>query len=122
MDLRNMQCKKVLVLTDKHLVDLPPVKSVADSLTRSRVPFTIWPGVEVEPTDLSVQKAIEHARREAPDGVVAVGGGSTMDTAKIAAICAANKTVRSDRASSAHHAGGCRRACGTTRRSRSARA
>ena len=53
-----------------------------ESLDASGVKFTVYDRVRVEPTDESFLDAIAFARQGSYDGIVAVGGGSTIDTAK----------------------------------------
>jgi hydroxyacid-oxoacid transhydrogenase len=84
MDLSDMGCRRVMVLTDPMLRKLPPVAAVVESLERERIPFTLFDRVRVEPTDQSFHDAIELAKRQPFDAFVAVGGGSVMDTAKAA--------------------------------------
>jgi hydroxyacid-oxoacid transhydrogenase len=56
---------------------------IADSLKRYDIEAEIFDGVHVEPTDDSMNKAVEYARAQGDwDGFVAVGGGSAIDTAK----------------------------------------
>jgi hydroxyacid-oxoacid transhydrogenase len=82
MDLRDMGARLVLVLTDPQVGGLPPVQTVLDSLEQHGVSFDLYSRVRVEPTDASFLDAIEFARAGAYDAYVAVGGGSTIDTAK----------------------------------------
>jgi len=82
LDLADLGVRSVLVLTDPHLSRMMPVLTVLDSLEEHRVPFTLYDRVRIEPTDESFQDAIAFARRGSYDGFVAVGGGSTIDTAK----------------------------------------
>ena len=82
MDLAELGARKVLVLTDPVLRDLPPVQTVLESLAENGVEATLYAQVRVEPTDESFQHAIEFARQDEYDAYVAVGGGSTIDTAK----------------------------------------
>jgi len=82
MDLAELGARLVLVLTDPGVSRLPPVQTVLDSLEASRIPFALYDRVRVEPTDESFLDAIAFARRRPFDAFVAVGGGSTMDTAK----------------------------------------
>jgi len=82
MDLADLGARLVLVLTDPVLAGLPPVQAVIESLEASRVPFTLYRDVRVEPTDESFLDAITFARTRPFDAFVAVGGGSTLDTAK----------------------------------------
>src|SRR6478752_8146217 len=82
MDLAEMGAKHVLVLTDPVIRRLPPVQTVIDSLAASKIRYTIYDRVRVEPTDQSFLDAIMFARNGDYDAFVAVGGGSTIDTAK----------------------------------------
>ncbi|MFQ6111997.1 MAG: hydroxyacid-oxoacid transhydrogenase [Nitrospinota bacterium] len=84
MDLADLGCKRVMVLTDRTLRDLPPVATALDSLSHHKVDYSLFDPVRIEPTDSSFKEAIEFARGGAFDGFLAVGGGSTMDTAKVA--------------------------------------
>ncbi len=84
MDLIDMGIKRVMVLTDPNLNKMSPVEKALDSLTDQNVEYTLFDRVRVEPTDTSLKEAIEFAKAEKFDGFVAVGGGSAMDTAKVA--------------------------------------
>ena len=74
----------VLLLTDPFLRDLHPVRTALASLEDAGIRTTVYDGVEVEPTDRSFQEAIRTAIAVGPEAFVAVGGGSTIDTAKAA--------------------------------------
>jgi hydroxyacid-oxoacid transhydrogenase len=82
MDLKEMGARLVLVLTDPVVGGLPPARTVLDSLEQHGVSFALYSRVRVEPTDASFLDAIESARASAYDAYVAIGGGSTIDTAK----------------------------------------
>jgi hydroxyacid-oxoacid transhydrogenase len=82
MDLSDLGVHRALVLTDPIVARLPPAQTVADSLTASGLEFVVYDRVRVEPTDESFLDAIAFAREGAFDAFVAVGGGSTIDTAK----------------------------------------
>lgn len=84
MDLADMGARHVLVLTDRRLAALPPVATVRESLERERVSYDLFDRVRVEPTDASFREAIEMAIEGQYNAFVAVGGGSTIDTAKAA--------------------------------------
>ena len=84
MDLADLGAQRVMVLSDPNLVGSPPVESALDSLSREKVEFSLFDAVRVEPTDASFQQAIDFATEGGFDAFVAVGGGSTMDTAKAA--------------------------------------
>ena len=82
MDLREMGVTRALVLTDKKLAELHPVKKVCTSLDKENVDYDLFSRVRIEPNDRSFQTAINLALEGQYDGFVAVGGGSTIDTAK----------------------------------------
>lgn len=82
MDLAELGTRLVLVITDPTVSRLPPVHTVLESLESNRIPFAVYDKVRVEPTDESFRDAIAFARARPFDAFVAVGGGSTLDTAK----------------------------------------
>ena len=82
MDLADLGARSVLVVTDPRLAGMPPVLTVLESLEDHGIPFTLYDRVRIEPTDESFQDAIAFARRGSYDTFVAVGGGSSIDTAK----------------------------------------
>jgi hydroxyacid-oxoacid transhydrogenase len=84
MDLAELGVRRVLVFTDPNLKNLPPVEAVLESLEKEEIPYTLFSDVRIEPTDTSFKKAIELARSASFEAFVAVGGGSTVDTAKVA--------------------------------------
>jgi hydroxyacid-oxoacid transhydrogenase len=84
MDLAEMKVQRVMVLTDPNLARLPPVATAVESLRNNKITFGLFDRVRVEPTDSSFLEAINYAKQGAFDAFVAVGGGSTMDTAKAA--------------------------------------
>ena len=88
MDLADLGIKRVMVLTDPNLAQLPPVETVLESLRREGVDFACFDRVRVEPTDASFKEAISFATEGEFDGFVAVGGGSSIDTAKAANLYA----------------------------------
>src|SRR5271154_6634157 len=82
LDLADSGARKVLVITDPVLSDMAPVQTVLESLESAGVEFVLYDRVRVEPTDESFLDAIAFAKRAEYDAYVAVGGGSTIDTAK----------------------------------------
>src|SRR5206468_2181988 len=83
-DLADLGATKVLVMSDPTVSRLPPVQAVIESLESSGIAFALFDRVHVEPTDQSFLDAIAFAGRDTYDAFVAVGGGSTIDTAKAA--------------------------------------
>ncbi|KAJ8923772.1 hypothetical protein NQ315_010354, partial [Exocentrus adspersus] len=84
MDMVNLKAKNVCVMTDPYLLNLPPVKTTIDSLTKNGVVFQVYDRVRVEPTEESLLDATNFARSGSFDAFIAVGGGSVIDTCKAA--------------------------------------
>jgi hydroxyacid-oxoacid transhydrogenase len=83
-DMVDMGVKHALVFTDPNLRNLPPVRTTLESLESNKVRYTLYDRVRVEPSDESLQDAIRFASGGDYDAFIAVGGGSTIDTAKAA--------------------------------------
>jgi hydroxyacid-oxoacid transhydrogenase len=81
-DLAEMGAKHVLVVTDQTVRLLTPVQTVLESLDANKVRYTVFDRVRVEPTDESFLDAIMFGHDANFDAIVAVGGGSVIDTAK----------------------------------------
>ncbi len=88
MDLKDLKIGRVLVLTDNNLKELPPVQVVLESLEAEKIEYDLYSEVRVEPTDTSVKHAVAVAVAGNYHGYVAVGGGSVIDTAKVANLYA----------------------------------
>jgi hydroxyacid-oxoacid transhydrogenase len=82
MDLAELGVTRALVLTDPIVRSLPPAQTVIDSLVANKIDHAVYDRVRVEPTDESFLDAIAFAKSGGYDAFVAVGGGSTIDTAK----------------------------------------
>src|SRR5579862_5642486 len=83
-DLVDLGATNVLVLIDPNLRNLHPVVTALESLEANKVRFSLFDRVHVEPTDESMQDAIRAASGHGYDAFLAIGGGSTIDTAKAA--------------------------------------
>ncbi|XP_049792776.1 probable hydroxyacid-oxoacid transhydrogenase, mitochondrial [Schistocerca nitens] len=90
MDMANMSAKKVCLMTDPNIAKLPSIRTAMDSLTKHGINFEVFDRVRVEPTDKSLQDAINFAKAGQFDAFVAVGGGSVMDTCKAANLYSSN--------------------------------
>src|SRR3954464_10727802 len=82
MDLKELGTTLALVVTDPTIAALPPLRTVLESLDSSGIRYVLYDRVRVEPTDESFHDAIAFCGAHAIDAIVAVGGGSTIDTAK----------------------------------------
>jgi hydroxyacid-oxoacid transhydrogenase len=84
LDLAERKARRVMVLADPNLVDAYPVQAVCESLETAGISYLLFSAIEIEPTDASFQAAAAVAQSEMFDAFVAIGGGSTIDTAKAA--------------------------------------
>lgn len=87
-EMKRLGARKVVVITDPKLADSEPVQNTIKSLRSERIDTTLFNGVLIEPTDKSFKEAIKFAVEGHFDGYIAVGGGSSIDTAKAANLYA----------------------------------
>ena len=90
-DLSTYGVRRVLVITDPGVAATGHPKRVADQMAAFGVEAVVYDGARVEPTDASMQAAVDHARETGPwDAFVAVGGGTASDTAKAVNLLCTN--------------------------------
>src|SRR3954447_17130902 len=80
--------RRVALFTDARLRQLEWFADVDASLRAAGLDVAVFDDVGVEPTDVTLQRAVEFARDASADGYVSLGGGSVIDTAKIANLLA----------------------------------
>ncbi|MGZ3525312.1 MAG: iron-containing alcohol dehydrogenase, partial [Thermodesulfobacteriota bacterium] len=83
-EMKDLGAKKVMVVTDRTLAEKEVVKIVIKALQDEGIETVLYRDTRIEPTDVSMLEAIDFATSGKFDGFVAVGGGSSMDTAKTA--------------------------------------
>jgi len=83
-ELNRLGSKRVMVLTDHNVSNTEIFQNVMKAINNTKVDTFLYDNVSVEPTDKSFKDAIKCAEEGGFDGFVAIGGGSTMDTAKAA--------------------------------------
>ena len=88
LDMKILGTSRVLVVTDPVLADSEPVEITTAALRTVGIDAVIFDKVRIEPTDQSFKEAISFAADGGFDGYVAIGGGSTIDTAKAANLYA----------------------------------
>ncbi len=81
-EVKALEIQRVLLVTDKGVVNTGLLKRVIRTLDASAIDHTIFDSVEANPTTTTVHKGAEIFRRDKCDGLLAVGGGSPMDAAK----------------------------------------
>ena len=83
-DMEEQDARRVMVVTDPGLTASEAVATALESLRKHGIDAVLFDQASVEPTDISFKEAIKFAQEGNFDGFVAVGGGSSMDTAKAA--------------------------------------
>lgn len=82
-ELRDMGKKKAFIVTDKVLFDMGYTNKVTEVLERNGIQFKIFSDVEPDPTLRCARAGAKEMLDFNPDVVIALGGGSAMDAAKI---------------------------------------
>jgi hydroxyacid-oxoacid transhydrogenase len=82
--------RRVMLLTDPGVAQQPAVSGAIESLRGAGVDVEVFADVVIEPTEGSFEAAAGFAATGRYDGFVAVGGGSTIDTAKAANLYASH--------------------------------
>ena len=82
--------KKVFVVTDPDLVKFGVSKKVTDLLDEANIDYTVYSNVKANPTIQNVQEGVAKFKEYGADGIIAIGGGSSMDTAKAIGIIIRN--------------------------------
>ena len=83
--------ERPLVVSDRFLLDKGPAGPLVERLEAAGAKVATFGDVQPDPTVANVEGALEALRDHEADGVVAIGGGSPMDTAKAAAVAFANE-------------------------------
>ena len=89
-EIKNRGYKKVLVVTDKSLFEIGLTKKVTDKLDEAGIEYMVYSDVKPNPTVTNVKNGIEVCKNFGADVIVAVGGGSSIDTAKGISIVMTN--------------------------------
>ena len=89
-EIKNRGFKKAFVVTDKSLAECGVINKVTDVLEKAGIPFEVYSEVKPNPTIKNVTDGIETCKRSGADVIVAVGGGSSIDTAKGISIVMTN--------------------------------
>ncbi|MBO6293992.1 MAG: iron-containing alcohol dehydrogenase, partial [Selenomonas sp.] len=77
---------KALIVTDEFMVKFGNVAKVEAALKAADIPYVVYAGANTEPTDKIVEGGLEVYRSEKCDFLIALGGGSPIDTAKAIAF------------------------------------
>ncbi|MCR4565400.1 MAG: iron-containing alcohol dehydrogenase [Bacteroidales bacterium] len=88
--LSRMGLHKALVCSDKGLIKVGTTKMVTDVLDEASFPYEIYSEIKPNPTVSNVQQGVSAFKASGADCLIAIGGGSSMDTAKGIGIVANN--------------------------------
>lgn len=88
--IHHLGMKKVLIVTDTVLLSLGVIQPILDQLQHCGIQVSIFSEVKPDPSYDVVEQGIIQFKSSNSDSVLAVGGGSTIDTAKVLALAAAN--------------------------------
>ncbi|GAB5375519.1 MAG: iron-containing alcohol dehydrogenase [Acuticoccus sp.] len=84
--MRDMGCRKVALVTDAVILEFGLAEAALAGLEAAGVDAWVFADVVADPPQTVILDAVARARAEAVDGVVSVGGGSSLDTAKLIAL------------------------------------
>ena len=87
-EMKRLGSKRVMIVTDPKMAQSDSVEIAIKSLNQFGIEAILFDQVSVEPTDYSFKLAIAFAQNENFDGYIAIGGGSSIDTAKAANLYA----------------------------------
>ena len=82
--------QKVFVCSDPDLIKFGVTKKVLDVLDAANIPYTLYSEIKHNPTIENVQTGVKAYKESGANGIIAIGGGSSMDTAKAVGIIIAN--------------------------------
>ena len=82
--------KRILVVTDASLVSAGVVDKVLEELDSNYIPYEVFSDVKPNPTVAEVQEGVKKCQQMGADCIVAIGGGSAIDTAKAIGVIMTN--------------------------------
>ena len=89
--LRRLGVRRALLVSDPHIVEVGITERVRAAVAELGIDTEVYSAARVEPDEQSLLDVIAAAREGGYDGFVGVGGGSSIDTAKVAALFATHE-------------------------------
>lgn len=89
-ELANRGLRKPIVFSDPDLIKFGVTKKVTDLLDKAGVKYAIYSEIKPNPTIQNVKDGVKAFKAAKADAIIAIGGGSSMDTAKAVGIIVAN--------------------------------
>lgn len=89
-EVKGRELKKAFVCSDPDLIKFNVTKKVTDLLEKFGFEYEIYSEIKANPTIENVQTGVEAFKKSGADYIIAIGGGSSIDTAKAIGIIATN--------------------------------
>ena len=89
-ELANRGLRRPIVFSDPDLVKFGVTGKVTSLLDKAKVPYTVFSEIKPNPTIENVKAGVKAAKKAKADSIIAIGGGSSMDTAKAVGIILTN--------------------------------
>ena len=83
---QQLSITKLLIVTDKGIVEHGILDVLIGGLTKAKIAFSIFGNVIADPPEHIVESAVKAAITNTVDGVIGIGGGSSMDCAKLVSV------------------------------------
>jgi alcohol dehydrogenase class IV len=88
---KKLQCRSVLIVTDKGVQNAGLLELALKGFAAEGIDVAIFPDVLADPAESVIEAAVQAAVSNKVDGIVGLGGGSSMDVAKLVALLAVGK-------------------------------
>ena len=89
-EVKGRELKKAFVCSDPDLIKFNVTKKVTDLLEKEGLAYEVYSEIKANPTIENVQTGVEAFKKSGADYIIAIGGGSSIDTAKAIGIIATN--------------------------------
>ena len=89
-EVKRRNLKKIFFVTDKDLIKFGVAAEVEKILNGASISYEVYSEIKANPTITNVQQGVDAYKKSNADGIVALGGGSAIDTAKAIGIIANN--------------------------------
>ena len=93
---KGLGCRSVLIVTDAGVEKAGLLKAAQDGLRTAGIAYAVYNGVQADPAEAVVLDAVAAAMAINADGVIGLGGGSSLDVAKLVALLAKGQEKLAD--------------------------
>lgn len=88
--------RKAMIVCDQYLKTLPVIEEIKSSLLSEKIEYEIFSDITSEPSNIVIEDAVRQLTNSGCNGLISVGGGSSIDAAKAVAVLAINEGSISD--------------------------